>query len=132
MLSLRKDTSLGTNTYSIQLPVPCAHCRITAVARQPKGYGDYFCNVWIKAKRREFNFYSVTISLEQSSNRIFIKLQKKVFATKENFSVMVSFFLMWSPLSRRHLTTFYGLYFSHHYTYYTLQIMLDLLCGCCM
>ena len=27
------------------------------------------------------------------------------------------------------LTTFYGLYFSHHYTYYTLKIMLDLLCG---
>ena len=38
---------------------------------------------------------------------------------------------MWSPLVRRHLsTTFYGLYFSHHHnTNYTLQIMLDLLCG---
>ena len=27
------------------------------------------------------------------------------------------------------MTNFYGLYFGHHYTYYTLQIMLDLLSG---
>ena len=27
------------------------------------------------------------------------------------------------------LTTFYDLYFSHHYAHITLQIMLDLLCG---
>ena len=43
----------------------------------------------------------------------------------------IFFFLYLVPSSEETslLTTFYGLYFSHHYTYYKLQIMLDLLCG---
>ena len=39
------------------------------------------------------------------------------------------FFNVGPPLEKIFLTTFYGLYFSHHYIYYTLQIMPDLLCG---
>ena len=81
--------------------------------------------IWGDGGQVQTILYSYTMEISIQGEGALPLVQSSISFLKSCFENH-NFFLMWSPLSEEtSFLTFSSLYFSHHYTYYILQIDAD-------